>query len=105
MHALPLYLAIVERELPYIVTVVVVLALPIQFGLHISPGGGKLLKLLLDHQIELMHDLFFELMVLRSDLLLHGRVAHAAPTKVIAPVDLVRRREKHEGYGLTKGAT
>ena len=105
MHALPLYLAFVERELPYIVTVVVVLALPIEFGLHICAGGGKLLKLLLDYQIELMHDLFLELMVLRSDLLLHGRVAHTAPTKVIAPIDLVRLREKHEGYGLTKGAT
>lgn len=104
MHALPLYLAFVERKLPYIVTVVVVLALPIEFGFHISPGGGKLLKLLLDDQIELMHDLFLELMVLRSDLLLHRRVAHAAPAQVITPVDLVRLREKHEGYGLTKGA-
>ena len=105
MHALPLYLAFVERELPHIVTVVVVLALPIEFGLHICAGGGKLLKLLLDDQIELMHDLFLELVVLRSDFLLHGRVAHAGPTKVIAPIDLVRLREKHEGYGLTKGAT
>jgi hypothetical protein len=103
VHALALNLALVERELPHIVTVVVVLALPVEFGLHISPGGRKLLKFLLDDQIELMHDLFLELMVLRGDLLLHhGRVAHAAPTKVITPIDLVCLRKKHEGNGLTK---
>ena len=79
MHALALNLALIERELPHIVTVVVVFAFPIEFGLHISPSGRKLLKLLLDHQIELMHDLLLELMILRSDILLHGRVTHAAP--------------------------
>ena len=103
VHGLALNLALFQRELPHIVTVVVVLAIPVEFGLHVSPGGRKLLKLLLDDQIELMHDLFLELMILRCDLLLHHRrVAHATPNKVITPIYLVCLREKHEGNGLTK---
>lgn len=49
VHALAFNLALVERELPHIVTVVVVLALAEEFGFNISPGGRKLLKLLLYH--------------------------------------------------------
>ena len=60
MHALPLDFTLFESEFPHIIAVVVVLALTLELGLDAGAGLRELIKLLLNSEIKLKHDLFLK---------------------------------------------
>ena len=60
VHALSLDFTFFESEFPHIIAVVVVLALTLELSFDVWAGCRELLKLFLDCEIKLKHDLFLQ---------------------------------------------